>query len=133
MNKTVKIIIIVMFGISMWSIGSFIFGGTAPANTRIEGKIEKELIDFSRSVYDHVKAGKVRDFASQAFNLKSSSLKDSYDYLRYVRMAEKPEWIVEKHPGETGYFVTFKTSGGIRSYMAVDRKNDQWRFVYAGQ
>ena len=48
-------------------------------------------------------------------------------------MAEKPEWIVEKHPGATGYFVTFKTSGGIRSYMAVDRKNDQWRFVYAGQ
>ena len=133
MSKTVKFAFVIILGISMWSLGSFIFGGTVPANEKVKGKTEKELIDFARSVYDHAKAGRIREFASQVFDLKSSSLKESYDYLRYVQLAEKPEWSVEKHIGESGYYATFNTPGGTRAFMLIDRKNNQWKFVYAGQ
>lgn len=133
MSNTVKIILAVMLGISMWSIGSHIFGGARFEPEVVKGKTESELIDFARSVYENVKAGKTRSFAAQAMDLKSRSLKESYEYLRYVRLAEKPEWHAEKRPGEEGFFVTFKTPDGSRSFMLLDRQNDQWKFVYAGQ
>ncbi len=133
MSKTVKFAFVIILGISMWSLGSFIFGGTVPANEKVKGKTEKELIDFARSVYDNVKSGKIRDFAAQVSDLKSSSLKESYEYLRYAKLADKPEWSVEKHIGENGYYATFKTPDGTRAFMLIDRKNNQWKFVYAGQ
>ena len=133
MSKLVKFIFILMLGIRVWSIGSFIFGAARSTTEKVKGKTETELIDFARSVYDNVKAGKVRDFAAQVFDLKSSSLKESYEYLRYVKLADDPGWSVEKHLGENGYYTTFKTPNGTRAFMLIDRKNDQWKFVYAGQ
>ena len=129
----VKIIVALMLGIGMWSIGSFIFGGTKYAPEKIKGKTETDLIAFARSVYDNVKSGRIGDFAAQVIDRKHSGLKESYDYLRYVEVAEKPEWSVEKQSGIEGYFVTFKTQNGTRSYILVGQKNNQWKFVYAGQ
>ena len=133
MSKMVKFIFILMLGISVWSIGSFIFGAARNTTEKVKGKTETEVIDFARSVYDNVKSGKIRDFAAQVSDLKSSSLKESYEYLRYVKLADKPEWSVEKHIGENGYYATFKTPDGTRAFMLIDRKNNQWKFVYAGQ
>ena len=133
MSNIVKFIFIMMLGISVWSIGSFIFGAARSTTEKVTGKTETELIDFARSVYDNIKAGKIRDFAAQVFDLKSSSLKESYEYLRYIKLADKPEWSVEKHIGENGFYITFKTPDATRAFMLVDRKNDRWKFVYAGQ
>ena len=109
----VKFIVVLMLGFGMWSIGSFIFGGTKYAPEKVKGKTETELIEFARSVYGNVKSGKTRDFAAQVIDLKHSGLKESYEYLKYIKIADNPEWIVEKRPGIEGYFVTFKTPGGI--------------------
>lgn len=133
MSKIVKFIFILMLGVSAWSIGAYIFGGTRNMTEKVEGKTEMELIDFARSVYNNVKSGKIRDFAAQVADLKSSSLKESYEYLRYVKLADKPEWSVEKHIGENGYYAMFKTPDGTRAFMLIERKNSQWKFVYAGQ
>ena len=129
----VKLIVIAMLGVGIWSIGSFFFGGTKYAPEKIEGNTETELIQFARSVYDNVKAGKKRDFIAQVLDRKQGGLKESYDYLRYVSPADEPEWIVEKRSGIEGYFVTFKTPGGNRSYILVGEKDNQWKFVCAGQ
>jgi len=129
----VKFIIIAALGFGAWSIGSFLFGGTKNAPEKVEGKTETELIQFARSVYDNVKAGRNRDFAAQIMDRKQAGLKESYDYLKYIALADDPEWIVEKRSGIEGYFVTFKTPGGNRSYILVGQKNDQWKFACAGQ
>ena len=129
----VKFILILTLGFGVWSIGSFLFGGTKYSPEKVEGKTETELIQFARSVYDNVKSGRGRDFAAQVMDLKQSGLKESYEYLKYISIADDPEWIVEKRSGIDGYFVTFKTPGGIRSYILVEEKNNQWKFACAGQ
>ena len=128
-----KFILILTLGFGAWSIGSFLFGGTKCPSEKIKGKTETELIQFARSVYDNVKSGRTRDFAAQVMDLKNSGLKESYDYLKYIAIADDPEWIVEKRSGIEGYFVTFKTPGGNRSYILVGEKNNQWKFTCAGQ
>ena len=133
MSKLIKTVFILLFGISMWSIGSCIFGKTGPSVETIKGKTETELIDFARSVHANVQSGKIRDFAGQVYNLKHAGLKESYEYLRFVKIADHPDWHVEKHPGENGYYATFKTPDGTRAFMLIDRKDDRWKFVYAGQ
>ena len=133
MSKLIKTVFILLFGISMWSIGSCIFGKTGPSVEKIQGKTETELIDFARSVHANVQSGKIRDFAGQVYNLKHAGLKESYEYLRFVKIADHPDWHVEKHPGENGYYATFKTPDGTRAFMLIDRKDDRWKFVYAGQ
>ena len=128
-----KLIIIAALVFGAWSIGSFLLGGTKCAPEKVEGKTKTELIRFARSVYDNVKAGRKRDFAAQAGDLNPSGLKESYDYLRQVALADDPEWIVEKRSGIEGYFVTFKTPGGNRAFILIGQKDDQWRFACAGQ
>ena len=133
MSKMLKFMLVLMLGAGMWSIGSFIFGGTVRTTEKIHGQTERELLDFAQSVCRNVKTGKIRDFASQVFDLKHPGLKESYNYLRQVAAADKPDWSVEKHPGEEGYYVTFKTPGGTRAFILADRKNGQWKLIYAGQ
>ena len=129
----VKLIIIAALGFGAWSIGSFFFGGPKNAPEKVEGKTETELIQFARSVYDNVKSGKKRDFNAQVLDRKNGGVKESYEYLKHVALADDPEWIVEKRSGIEGYFVTFKTPEGNRSYILVGQKNDQWKFACAGQ
>ena len=128
-----KLIIIAALVFGAWSIGSFLFGGTKCPSEKVKGKTETELIQFARSVYDNVKSGRKRDFAAQVLDLKNSGLKESYEYLKYIAIADDPEWIVEKRSGIEGYFVTFKTPGGNRAYILVGEKNKQWKFACAGQ
>lgn len=129
----VKFIVVLMLGFGVWSIGSFIFGGTRYAPEKVKGKTETELIEFARSVYDNVKSGRMRDFAAQVIDRKNSGLKESYEYLTYIKIADNPEWVVEKRPGMEGYFVTFKTPDGNRAFILIGQKNNQWKFAYAGQ
>lgn len=129
----VKFILILTLGFGVWSIGSFLFGGTKYSPEKVEGKTETELIQFARSVYDNVKSGRGRDFAAQVMDLKQSGLKESYEYLKYISIADDPEWIVEKRSGIEGYFVTFKTPGGNRAYILVGQKDNRWKFACAGQ
>lgn len=133
MSKLIKFAFILMLGVSMWSIGAFIFGGTKSIPEKVKGKTETELIDFAKSVYGNIKSGNMRAFAAQVYDLKHAGLKDSYDYLRYISLADHPDWSVEKRPGENGYFITFKTPDGTRAYILADQKNQQWKFIYAGQ
>lgn len=133
MSKMVKFTVVLMLGFGVWSVGSFILGGTKDTTEKIKGKTETELIEFARSVHDNVKSGRIRDFAAQVLDRKDSGLKESYDYLKYIVTADNPEWLVEKRPGIEGYFVSFKTLGGNRAFIFVGQKNNQWKFVYAGQ
>lgn len=95
------------------------------ATQTVGGKQKEELIAFARTICQTAQEARVRDFLN-ASNARGRELKDSYDFLRGIRIGDKPEWHVEANREDADdYFVCFKTAQGKTVTMEIARGKKQ--------
>ena len=95
------------------------------ATQAISGKQKEELISFAKMICQTAQDSKPREFLKASLS-KGRELKEYYDFLRQIKIGDKPEWRVESNrENANNYFVFFKTSGGITVTMEIFREKNQ--------
>lgn len=116
MLKTGRVIISVIF---IAAIG--LSGCSKGATQTVSGKQKNELIAFAKTICQIAQESKPREFLKVAHS-RGRELKDYYDFLREIRIGDKPEWRVEANREDgNDFFVSFKTSRGITVTMEIAR------------
>ena len=116
MLKTGRVIISVIF---IAAIG--LSGCSKGATQTVSGKQKNELIAFAKTICQIAQEAKPREFLKAAHS-RGRELKDYYDFLREIRIGDKPEWRVEANREDgNDFFVSFKTSRGITVTMEIAR------------
>lgn len=100
---------------------------------KLKGQEAESLIGFARQVVESAKRSP-GDFRKMARDPKDASLRECYEALRTVELAEKPHWTAEKAPEKGQYYAKFTTAKGGRVFiLAAKNAKGEWKFLYAGQ
>ncbi|MBP5181984.1 MAG: hypothetical protein J6331_03035 [Lentisphaeria bacterium] len=100
---------------------------------KLKGQEAGSLIGFAQKVLESAKRSP-GDFRKMAHNPKDASIKECYESLRTVELAEKPQWTAEKAAEEGQYYAKFTTAKGGRVFiLAAKNAKGEWKFLYAGQ
>lgn len=119
-----------IFAAAIFITASGLTGACSKAATqKVSGKQKDELISFAKMICQTAQDSKPREFLKASLS-KGRELKEYYDYLRKIKIGDKPEWRVESNQEDANdYFVFFKTTGGITVTMEISRdKNQELKF-----
>jgi hypothetical protein len=117
-----------------FAIFSFVlFSGPDSELQDVSSGQEAEAIEFSRNIMQNARAGKVREFIAQSRDPKDPGLRESYELLRNIALAQNPTRNVRRSESDGMYYANFMTETGGKILFLLANDNGQWKFIYAMQ